>query len=315
MAGVTDTGFVVKRESECFDELIADCRATVDPEFDDSADSVTGQIAGIVASKQAELWEVLEAVWGSLSESATGAALDRIAALTNTRRRVNESDAALRIRRRLELSDQGATTEGAMRAALSRLTGMQAARVVSNRSMVTDAAGRPPKSVEAAALGTATGAQVAQTIWENLPAGIDTYGTTTTSVTDSEGHSQTVRYSTATAANWWVRISAEVDEASFAGPAVLRQRIQDFTSGELTLAMSDGSAIAGGIDIGGVLYRSRISAAALTVPGVTAVTQVQFRANDTDPWLDTDLPLGPRQSLGVGSVRGFATDHIEVATA
>lgn len=314
MSGVTDSGFVVRTEEEIFADIETEARSTISPTLDTAPGSVFGQVAGIVASKQAELWEVLEAVWGSLSESATGAALDRIAALTNTRRRVNESDAALRIRRRLELSDQGATTEGAMRAALSRLTGMQAARVVSNRTMLTDAAGRPPKSVEAVVLGTATGAQVAQTIWANLPAGIDTYGLITTSVTDSEGHSQTVRYSTASAANWWVRISAEVDEASFAGGDVLRQRVRDFTSGELTLAMSDGSAIAGGIDIGGVLYRSRISAAAMTVPGVTAVTQVQFRANDTDPWLDADLPLGPRQYLGVGSERGFATDHIEVAT-
>ena len=68
-------GFVRKLESECVGELVAEARATVDPDFDDSPDSVTGQIAGIVASKHAELWEVLEAVYGSLSENASGASL------------------------------------------------------------------------------------------------------------------------------------------------------------------------------------------------------------------------------------------------
>ncbi len=312
MSGVTETGFVVATEAELFAAMEVEARANISPTLDTAPGSVFGQVIGIVASKHAELYEVLEAVWGALSESATGAALDRIAALTGTTRRLNETDAALRIRRRQELSDQGATTEGAMRAALSKLTGMQAARVVSNRTMVTDSAGRPPKSVEAVVLGTATEASVAAAIWANLAAGIEAHGTTTTSITDSEGHSQPIKYSIATAQNLYLRITFKADPASYAGDAVLRARLRDFTSGALTFATEDGLTIAGGVDIGDTIYASRVAAAALTVPGVVAVSQVQMRAVEADPWQIGDFALGPRGYLGTGGVRGFSLDHIEV---
>ena len=94
-----------------------------------------------------------------------------------------------------------------------------------------------------------------------------------------------------------MRVSAEVDEGSYAGHDVLKQTLVDFTSGALTLAMSNGASIAGGVELGGILYRSRISAAALTVPGVTGVTQVQFKTDAGDAaWQDTELALGARPS-------------------
>lgn len=314
MAGITSAGFVRRLEADLIDEMVAEGRATIDPNLDDSPDSVSGQIFAIVGSKHAELWEVLEAVYGALGENATGANLDRIAALTNTFRVANENDAAFRIRRRTELSDQGATTEGAMRAALSKLTGMRAVRVVSNRSMTTDTAGRPPKSVEAIVLGTATTGAIAETIWTNLAAGIATYGTATpTAITDSEGHTQPILYSVGAPANWYAKITVEVDEGSFAGESVLKQRVADFTSGAISLSMSDGSVIAGGVDIGGTLWKSRISAAALSVAGVTAVRRVEFKATEAGEWQDVDLPLGPRQYLGLDEDhRGFQVDHITV---
>jgi hypothetical protein len=321
MSGVTEGGFVVKTELELFDELGAEGRATIDDALDVSPDSVFGQLAGIVASKHAELWEVLEAVWGALSESASGQSLDRVAALTGTTRLANESDAALRIRRRLELADQGATTVSALHAALSKLTGVIAARAVSNRSMVTDADGRPPKSVEAVVLG-GTQAEIAQTVWDNLPMGIEAYGTGPTAavtVTDDEGNSQVVGYSVAEPANYHVRVSAEIDEGSYPGSATLKEVLRDFTSGALTLEMSNGTSIAGGVDIGGTLYRSRISAAALTVPGVIGVTRVEFSVDGT-AWQDVDLDLPARSYLGKEAdvegplQRGFVAEHIQVVT-
>lgn len=314
MAGVTTGGFVPKLEPELFDEIVAECRAVIDPAFDDSPDSVSGQIIGIVASKHAEQWEVLQAVWGALSEGASGSALDRLAALTGSKRNVGESDAAFRIRRRVELSDQGATTQSAMRAALSKLSGMQAVRVFSNRTMNTDAAGRPPKSVEAVVLGTATQSSIATTVWENLAAGIEAYGTKTPipTITDSEGHSQQVGYSEAVAQNLYLRITVKTDSASYAGDTELKKRLMDFTSGALSFETEDGLAIAGGVDIGDTIYASRVAAAALTVPGVVAVTQVQVRAAPADAWTLSDFALSPRGYLGLGASRGFQAERIEV---
>lgn len=320
MAGVTASGFVPKLESEIFEETLSECRAVVDADFDGSPDSVSGQIVGIVSNKHAELWEVLQAVWGALSENASGLALDRLAALTGTTRNPGESDAAFRLRRRMELSDQGATTQPAMRAALSKLPGMNAVRVISNRRISTDAAGRPPKSVEALVLGTASENDIARTIWENLAAGIETYGANaengegevSTSITDSEGNSQPVMYSIAQPRSAYLRITLQIDEGSYPDDDVLKQRIVDFTSGAMSFATDDGLVIAGGVDLGGTIYASRVSAAALTVPGVVSVQQVQMKGAEAAAWSLGDFALGPREYLGVAGVRGFEKDHIEV---
>lgn len=312
MAGVTDAGFVRKLEPEILSEMFAEGRALIHPDLDDSPDSASGQVFGIVGSKHAEIWQVLEAIYNSLSESASGVLLDRIAALTGSKRIANENDAAFRLRRRQELADQGATTQPAMRAALSKLTGMQAVRVFSNRTMSTDAAGRPPKSVEAVVLGTATEADVARTVWENLAAGIEAYGTTTTSITDSEGHSQPLKYSVAQPQSVYLRITVKVDGASYPGDDTLKERLFEFTSGALTFETDSGLYIAGGVDIGDTIYTSRLSAAALTVPGVIAVSQVQMKATVGASFTAADFVLDPRGYLGASGVRGFALDHIEV---
>jgi hypothetical protein len=314
MSGVTSTGFVVATEAEIFEEIAAEARAAIAPSLDVSPDSVFGQIAGIVASKQAELWEVLEAVYGALSENASGASLDRIAAITGTLRKPGETDAQLRIRRRQELADAGQTTEPAIRAALSKLAGVSAVRVVSNRGLATDAAGRPGKSVECIVIGGAD-TDIAQAVWANLPAGIEAYGLVPMAVTDEEGNQQTVKFSRAAPQNLYVRVSAEVAEGSYAGHEALKETLASFTSGERTLELSNGNAIAGTTDIGGILYRSRLGAAALTVPGVVAVTRIEFRAAETDPWVDVDWPLGAREFLGAAAdARGFQLDHIAVVT-
>lgn len=311
---VTPAGYVRKLESECIAEILAECRARVDSEYDDSPDSVTGQILGIVGSKWAESFEVLEAVWGALNENASGAALDRIAAITNTFRLPNERDAALRIRRRAELADQGATTEGAIRSSVSKVPGVTGVRVVSNRSPGMDAAGRPPKSVEVIVFGSMSIPALATTIWNELPAGIQAFGTATTTITDSESNSQIIGYSIAGAQNAFLRIVVEVDEGSFAGAAVLKQRLIEFTRGE-ALELVDGRLVAGGVSIGGVVWRSRVAAAALTVSGVTAVRQVLMRRDGVGLELqDADMQLLPREYLGYNGVQGFTAERIEVVT-
>jgi hypothetical protein len=319
MAGVTAAGFDRKLEADILDEMGAEARATIDPTFDTSADSVGGQLIGIVGSKVAELWEVLEAVYGALSENASGVSLDRIAAITGTVRKLGETDAQLRIRRRQELADAGQTTEAAIRAALSKLPGVVGVRIFSNRSSVAQAvlplgAGlgtRPPHSVEAVVLGGAD-ADVANTVWQNLPAGIASAGGTSVGVTDEEGNPQTVLFSRPVPVNLWVRVTVQVAAASYAGTPVLQQTLSDFTSGERTLELSDGSAIEGAVPVGGVVYRSRLSAAALTVPGVIAVRRVELSTTGTT-WTDEDLALGDRAYLGLAADnRGLQPDHVLV---
>lgn len=312
---LTDAGYERKSQKEFFDEIIAECRATVDPEFDDSPDSAGGQIVGIMSDKYAEADEAMEAVYGSLGENASGAELDRIAALTNTFRKPGETDGQLRVRRREELSDQGSTTVPAIRAALAKLEGMTAVRVFTNRTMVTDSAGRPPKSVEALTLGTTPAATIGATIYANLAAGIEAYGTSYVDVVDSEGHTEPIGYSAAEAATYAIRVIASVDDVAYAGDEALRQAIIDFSAGAV-LTLTDGRIISGGVELGGTLWRSRFAAAALAVPGVISVSQVLFKSDAAGAVFENaDLALGPRDYLGSGGVRGFLPANVELSVS
>jgi hypothetical protein len=402
MSGVELTGYVRPTEAECIQEIVDEARATVDDEFDDSPDSATGQLVNIVGSKWSESFEVLEAVYASLSTLASGRGLDRVAAITNSKRRaasytlltVNltgsngsyavgdidltvdgqptvhfsnrdtlvisggtgtgvfisdtsgvvrvsggtlgpnvtsftelsigrpvETDAELRIRRIQELADAGTGTTGALRAALSKLDNVKAVRVYTNRSMVdlSGVGGQPPKSVEALVIVASTAPDAVQpvidTIWANLPAGIQSYGQGSDYyAVDEEGHAQLVKLTIASAASKYVRVSMEIEDGAYPGDAVTKQVIADFTAGLLSLDMSNGNPIAGGIDLGGTIYRSRIAAAALTVPGVTGVTKVEI-GNSAGTVVDADLVLDPREYLGVGGgLRGFEIGHITVVT-
>jgi uncharacterized phage protein gp47/JayE len=87
MAGLTVNGFVTKTASEIRDDINDSLRGSFGPSVDVSDGSVLGQLAAILASLYAELWEVAEAVNASQDpDAATGARLDSLAALTGTQR-------------------------------------------------------------------------------------------------------------------------------------------------------------------------------------------------------------------------------------
>lgn len=90
MAGLSDTGFTIKR----LQEILAELKARVSAAF--GADGVTvqthdesgfGILCGIFAQSIAEVWELAEAVYSSqYPNSASGVALDNVLALTNLKR-------------------------------------------------------------------------------------------------------------------------------------------------------------------------------------------------------------------------------------
>ncbi len=87
MAGVTAEGFEQKELPEIQTEVEDDLRAAFGPESNLLADAVFGQIIGVFIDKLAENWEVLAAVYAAqFPDSATGAALGSIAALTGATR-------------------------------------------------------------------------------------------------------------------------------------------------------------------------------------------------------------------------------------
>lgn len=85
--GVTATGFVKKPLSVIKTELEDDYKAAFGAGIDVSSRSVFGQIIGIHADREAQQWEVQEAVYNAQDPDAAGDnALDIIAALTGVKR-------------------------------------------------------------------------------------------------------------------------------------------------------------------------------------------------------------------------------------
>jgi len=85
MAGVQNTGFVLKTFEEIKAEIEAEQKTLFGDQFNTAADSVAGQLNGVFGDKIAELWEVAELIYRSQDPSAaTGDALDNIGKITGT---------------------------------------------------------------------------------------------------------------------------------------------------------------------------------------------------------------------------------------
>jgi hypothetical protein len=83
--GVTLEGFNQKTLETILDEIVADERAVFGPSINTQADSVFGQLNGIVADQIAEQWEVQQEIYRSFQpDFATGEALVEIGAITGT---------------------------------------------------------------------------------------------------------------------------------------------------------------------------------------------------------------------------------------
>lgn len=133
-----------------------------------------------------------------------------INALDATPGRYLESDAALRIRRELEIRTSGKASLGAIRAALIDVDGVTSARVFENPTDTTDVNGLPPHSIEALVTG-GTDADVAASVFGEKAAGIATYGSSSATVTDAAGGTHTVYFSRPTPVPIYVTYNLTVD--------------------------------------------------------------------------------------------------------
>lgn len=117
---------------------------------------------------------------------------------------IRESDAALRVRREQSTIITGTNTAEAVYDALAEL-GLEYVRVRDNdtSSAVGD---QPAKSFHTVVVGGAD-YDIAQAIYDNKPAGIEAYGTTIVSVTDSKGYEHDIGFSRPTNKNIYVSYS------------------------------------------------------------------------------------------------------------
>jgi len=116
-----------------------------------------------------------------------------------------ETDDALRIRRALTFLAGNATEEAIRSAVLNEVSGVVSVSVSSNRTLVVDGSGLPPKSFEVVVEG-GTDADLAQEIWETMPAGIESFGSTSEIIIDSQGNNQTINFSRPETMFVWIKV-------------------------------------------------------------------------------------------------------------
>lgn len=104
-----------------------------------------------------------------------------------------ESDTALRQRWNASLYTRSVGMTDSIASALMTLNGVASAYVYENDQDTTDAYGRPPHSIEAVVDGGETD-EIGLTIWQKKAAGIDTYGSQSVSVKDSQGFPHTINF-------------------------------------------------------------------------------------------------------------------------
>jgi uncharacterized phage protein gp47/JayE len=120
-----------------------------------------------------------------------------LASVTNATAGLNgravEGDAALRVRRALDLVTARAGQADATRQAVEQIAGLTFVSVVQNQFDYFDLAARPPHSLEVTVTG-GSDHDVAYAIWATKGGGINTWGTTSYTIVDSAGNFQVVNF-------------------------------------------------------------------------------------------------------------------------
>ena len=170
-----------------------------------------------------------------------------------------ESDESLRVRRAAAARvRKSRATDPAIEAALLDVPGVSSAIVKSNRGFATDSEVVPGKSFVSLVVG-GNDNEIAKCIYENQPAGIQSYGNTSVNITDSHGIEQQISFSRPTAVYLWVKVTYSLyDEEAFPGQDAVKDALVEWAEKEYTL----------GKDI----ISTRINQGLYDVPGIGVAT-------------------------------------------
>jgi uncharacterized phage protein gp47/JayE len=198
-----------------------------------------------------------------------------------------ETNAALRIRREDELRANGTSPLESIRSDLLQVDNVTAVTVFENVGDATDGDGVPPHAVEALVLG-GTDADIRAQLFTSVAAGIATHGTTSGTVTDSQGISHTVKFTRPTEVPVYVIVNVTVEAAAYPADG----------DDQITSALTAyGSTVRTGKDV----VSAALSARAFSVPGVLDCTCLIGTA--PTPTLTTTVAITPRQLATYDSSR------------
>lgn len=252
---------------------------------------VQAEYAGLASAGIGEVTKILTPIAGWSTCTNAAAFVDGQAA---------ESDPQLRRRIVRDPAVAGASTDHSIRAKLADLDYIDAAIVISNRSLVTDSLGIPGKAFRAVlhptlAL-TSRKEEVATLIYSNAPAGIESDGSEVFTVTDQFGYAQTVKFSYATQLPLYV----EADLSTTAGfPSDGIARVQEaITAYFQGVAVADQAAkadlfshVGEGLSVGDDVVILDMYCAIKTVDGIVGIV---LRVDTVDPpvaIVSIDVPL------------------------
>lgn len=178
-----------------------------------------------------------------------------------------QTDESFRLMREQELHAQGTGPFEAVRSALANLDGVTSVSILFNNGDVTDGNGLPPHSVEALVIG-GDDQTIWQALWDNVPLGVQTYGTEIGTVIDSEGRTQSLKFSRPTQKLIHVKVTLEMDDAEYLGDEAVKLAIVLWASQSMGL--------------GDEIYSSAVGARAF-IGGVYNVTQTLISIDPVDP--------------------------------
>lgn len=233
-----------------------------------------------------------------------------------------ETDADLRLRRVEELRATGSASVEALKADISTVADVEEVVIFENTALTTDVDGVPGKAFEAVVLG-GEDADIAEQIFNSKSAGIEAYGTTTETVTDSQGFDHTIKFTRPTEKTMMVEIFTTIDADEFPsdGADQIKQAVVD-RADELQ-------------GIGDDVILTKYYGAINGISGVADVTTLKFYDNATlgsevlaetnfathTKWSETgdwDLTAGTyalyTHSTGTGSLTQLSTDFATALT-
>ena len=209
-----------------------------------------------------------------------------------------ESDESLRVRRAAAARvRKSRATDPAIEAALLDVRGVSSALVKSNRGFDTDSDGIPGKAFTSLVIG-GNDNEIAQCIYENQPAGIQSYGNTSVNITDSHGIEQQISFSRPTAVYLWVKVTYSLyDEEAFPGQDAVKAALVEWAEREYTL----------GKDV----ISTRINQGLYDVPGIGVATcAVAVTENPDSPPSSSSYETDKRIPVSFFSYAALEEDRI-----
>ena len=210
-----------------------------------------------------------------------------------------ETNQELRLRQQQSTSNTSYRQIEAIRSAVANINGVEFCRAYQNRNLEIDENGIPPKSIAIIVVG-GYDEEIANTILNKSPVGIDFYGTTSVNVLDEQGIPNVVRFSRPVEVPIYVELKIKViDETVF--PADYEQRIRENIINYVTTGDENGEGV---IQPGQDVIRTRLftpinyllgfsidSLKIGTAPDSVSESNIDILWNEKSTWLTDNITI------------------------